>query len=182
MIRNVLALLQTLFDIMRLRKGPDAIPHSQVILVVVVAMWVAADLVSVVASPQIAMDRRVVGWLVALVALVIYVLIVSFYRRGERLLQMLSSIIGCSAIYTLILTVVIATSAQLPDQSPLQFGFVMAVFAVMLWSVVVEGHILSTTIGQPRIVGVMIALSVFLLQIYLLEIAFPPPDIPANTG
>ena len=94
MIRSVLALIQTLLDIMRLRKGPDAIPHSQVVLLVVVAMWIGADLISVLASPRINMDRRVVGWFVALVALAIFALIVSFYGRRERLLQMITSIIG----------------------------------------------------------------------------------------
>ena len=182
MIRNVLALIQTLIDIMRLRKGPEAIPHSQVVLVVVVMLWVVADLISVAASPNVAMDRRIVGWLVTLVALVIYGLIVLFYRRSERLLQMMSAIIGCGAIFTFMLTIILGTSGQLPDESALQIGFIMAVFFVMLWSVVVEGHILASTIEQPRIVGLMIALAVFLLQIYLLEMAFPAPEVPANSG
>lgn len=173
MIRRVLALIQTLLDIMRLRKGPDSIPHSQVVLLIVIAMWVGADLISVVASPQVNMDRRVVGWLVSFVALAIFALVVSFYGRRERLLQMISAIVGCAALFTVVLTIIVGMSGQATDDSPVQLGIVMSVFAVMLWSVIVEGHILARTIEQPRIVGVMISLSVFLLQLYLLEITFP---------
>lgn len=182
MIRSVLALIQTLFDIMRLQKGPDAIPRSQVVLIVVVAMWVAADIVSVAASSQVAMDRRVVGWFVSLIALAIFSLIVGFYGRRERLLQMITAIIGCAAMFTVVLTIIIGVSNQLTDESPMQLGFYMSVFAVMLWSVIVEGHILARTIEQPRIVGVMISLSVFLMQLYLLEIAFPASTAPETSG
>lgn len=182
MIRNVLALIQTLFAIMRLRKGPDAIPHSQVLLLIVIAMWVATDIVSVAASSEVAMDRRVVGWFVSLIALAVFSLIVGFYGRRERLLQMITAIIGCAAIFTVVLTVIIGVSSNLTGDSPMQLGFYMSVFAVMLWSVIVEGHILARTIEQPRIVGVMISLSVFLMQLYLLEIAFPAPNGPASSG
>lgn len=167
---------------MRLRKGPDAIPHSQVVLLIVVVMWVVADIVSVIVSEQVAMNRRAVGWLVSIFALLVFAVIAGFYGRRERLLQMISSIIGCAAVFTVILTIILAIGGQLPDRSPLQTGVLMMIFVVMLWSVVVEGHILATTIEQPRIVGVMISLSVFLLQIYLLEIAFPSPDTSAVSG
>lgn len=182
MIRNVLALIQTLLDIMRLRKGPDAIPRSRVVLLVVVGLWVVADILSVMASPKVAMDRRVVGWAITLVALVLFAVIVQFYRRSERILQMMTALIGCTAVFTFVLTIVVGVSGLMSTESPMQLGFVAAIFGVMLWSVLVDGHILSRTIDQPRIVGVMIALSIFLLQLYLLELAFPTPEVAANTG
>ncbi|MEL7186248.1 MAG: hypothetical protein AAFN50_07415 [Pseudomonadota bacterium] len=182
MIRNVLALIQTLLDIMRLQKGPDAIPRSQVVLLVVVGLWITADILSVMASPQVAMDRRMVGWAITLVALIIFALIVAFYRRQARLVQMMTALIGCTAIFTFMLTIVVGISGLLSAESPVQLGFIAAIFGVMLWSVIVDGHILARTIDQPRIVGVMISLSIFLLQLYLLEIAFPAPEVPANTG
>ena len=126
------------------------------------------------------MERRTIGLLVNVAALVVYALIVQFYGCRERLLQLLSALIGCSALLSVILTGMLAVSDLFGSENPLNFAFVVAALAVLPWSVLIDGHILSRTIEQPRFVGVMIAMSVFLLQLYLLEIAFAAPDVPAG--
>ena len=41
---NVLPLIRTLFDIVLLRKGPDAIPRSGLLLVMAVGLWLFSSL------------------------------------------------------------------------------------------------------------------------------------------
>ena len=49
----MLALFETLFDIIRLRKGPDAIPHSTVLLAIVIGLWLFAGLVVTITTPEL---------------------------------------------------------------------------------------------------------------------------------
>ena len=49
----MLALLETLFDILRLRKGPDAIPDSTMLLLIIIAFWFGANMVATLLVPQL---------------------------------------------------------------------------------------------------------------------------------
>ena len=49
----MLALFETLFDIIRLRKGPDAIPHSSVLLSIIIGLWIFAGLVMTLMTPEL---------------------------------------------------------------------------------------------------------------------------------
>ncbi|MCP5092556.1 MAG: hypothetical protein GY949_16710, partial [Gammaproteobacteria bacterium] len=52
----MLALFETLFDIIRLRKGPDALPHSVILLLIVTALWIFAGLTMTMLTPEL--DER----------------------------------------------------------------------------------------------------------------------------
>lgn len=185
MIRSVLALIQTLFDIMRLRKGPDAIPHSQLLLVIVLVVWLVVGALATASVGEIPIDRLFLGWFVSFLGLAVYGSIVSLYGRKERLLQMLTAILGCGFLFTIIIWVLEIIGFELlgaESGSALLSSVVLFIWFVYAWSIVVEGFILSVTIGQPRFVGTMVALAVFILQLYLLVVVFAAPDAAATSG
>lgn len=185
MIRSVSALIQTLFDIMRLRKGPDAIPRSQVLFVVVLVAWLIAGSLAAAIIGGIPLNRLFLGWFTSFIGLGVYASIVSLYGKSARMLQMLTAVLGCGFLFTIIVSVLEMIGFNLLDAesgSSLLQTVVLIIWFVYAWSIVVEGFILSVTIEQPRFVGTMIALAVFILQLYLLWVVFPSPDVAAATG
>ena len=61
MIVHVLALLKTWFDIIRLRKGPDAVPRSPVVFALAVALWLASGIAFVLMIEGFDMKCFIVG-------------------------------------------------------------------------------------------------------------------------
>lgn len=162
----MLTLLQTIFDIIRFRKGPDAIPHSMALFVIVVALWVFVDLLGELIIPDLG-TTSISGLVVPLVGLTLFTVIVSLERRNERLLQTMTALIGCGAVLGMVLTVVIAVTLRFQEISVVALLGMMIVWAITLLSIVVDGHILSRTLERPRLYGVIIAFLIFAVQQYL---------------
>lgn len=160
------ALIRTLFDIVLIRKGPDAVPHSWLLLYAAVGLWffpllVAAILVPNFRGPVIAVS--VFSWLISLAS---YTMVVVLAGYRSRLLQSLTAIIGCGAL------VFLAQVACLIFLTPFLGAALVqiVVYLLLFWSVHVKGHVISRTINRAWYVGLMIAIGVFLLQ-YAFSIA-----------
>jgi len=156
----VQAFLRTLFEIVAIRKGPDAIPHSWLLLNTATAMWFMPLFIAAVLVPGFggaAVAVSVAGWALSLVC---YAAVIVLAGYGSRLLQSLTAIIGCGAIiFVAQVTGLIVASLLL--------GAVAAEIVVNLllfWSVYVKGHIVARTIDREWYVGLVIAIAVFLLQ------------------
>ncbi len=159
----MLALIQTLFDIIRLRKGPDAIPHSTVLLAIVIGLWLFSGVVVTLTSPDLDQASFLFGTLGALAGLGCYAAVVLLFRRGARLLQALVAILGCGALLSLM-----SAAADVFLKPLLSANLSNTVVAlILLWSVPVEGHIISRTIERHWYLGVVIAMAVFVLQLVL---------------
>ncbi len=159
----MLALFETLFDIIRLRKGPDAIPHSTVLLAIVVGLWLFAGLVVTITTPELDQAGFVFGTLAGVGGLACYAAIIVSFRRGARLLQAVIAILGCGALLSLVS--VAADVFLKPFLSGNLTDIVVAL--IILWSVPVEGHIISRTIDRHWYLGVAFAMAVFVLQLVL---------------
>ena len=154
------ALISTLFDILTLRKGPDAIPHSLLLLVIAVVMWFLPLLSGTQLLPALdaqAVSSVTVSWLVSLAC---YVLVILVAGRSARLIQAMTAIIGCGALISFgqISSVVFLT--------PFLSDNIVAIVVELLlfWSVYVKGHIVARTLAREWYVGLIIAIGVFLLQ------------------
>ena len=169
MITYVLALLRTWFDIIRLRKGPDAVPRSPVVFALAVALWLASGITLVLMFERFDMKDFIVGVLTSVIGLVCYAAILNFFARAERLLQTLSAIIGCGALLT------IAFAAGSMILTPLIGAGLTGniVFLILLWSVPVEGHIISRAIDRHFLLGLVFALAVLFLQLYVDQVVNP---------
>ena len=169
MITYVLALLKTWFDIIRLRKGPDAVPRSPVVFAMAVALWLASGITLVLMFERFDMKDFNVGVLTSVMALVCYAAILNIFARTERLLQTLTAIIGCGALLT------IAFAAGSVILTPLIGAGLTGniVFLILLWSVPVEGHIISRAIDRHFLFGLVFALAVLFLQLYVDQVVNP---------
>ena len=174
----MLALLQTLFDIIRLRKGPDAIPHSGLLLIIVVAVWLGVDILGGLIVPRFG-GLSASGIAITLLGLVVFAMMATLDGKNARMVQMLTAMIGCGALFGLTLTLVLAVALRLGQYPPVPLLALLSVWSVTLFSVIVDGHIVSRTLERPRLHGIIAAFMVFVLQYYLSATFNPAPPAAA---
>jgi hypothetical protein len=165
----MLALLRTLFDIVRLRKGPDAIPYSWLVCFIVLLLWLSAGLLTTIATPRLDDRDFLYGTFTGVAGLAVYAAIVVTSGHTPRLLQTVTAILGSGALISFMF---LAASVLLPPLfTPVPFlgeGAVnVVVTLVLLWSIPVEGHIIARSIDRHWYLGIAVAMAVFVLQLYL---------------
>jgi hypothetical protein len=156
----VQALIKTLFDIITIRKGPDSIPHSWLLLYASAVLWFFPLLVASILVPNF--NGAVVTVVVAswIMAVVCYALVVVLAGFRSRLVQALTAIIGCGGL------IFLTQVAGLVFLTPF-LGVALAqmfIYLLLFWSVYVKGHIIARTIDGEWYIGFLIAIGVFVLQ------------------
>ncbi len=156
----MLPLIRTYFDIVLLRKGPEDIPRSWLLLYISVVLWLFAILTAAVLIENF--DVRDV-W-IAIVSLLIgvscYMAVLLIAGHSSRSLQTASAIVGCGALisFAQVADLVLFTpflGAALTD---------LVAWLLLFWSVPVKGHIIARALGSHWYAGIVIAMAVFLLQ------------------
>ena len=165
----MLALFETLFDIIRLRKGPDAIPYSPVVFAMLLALWLVAGLVMTTMTPELGKHDFLIGTFTGLSGLCCYAGIVVLTGHQPRLLQTVTAILGCGAMLSLLF--VAANVFLSPFLSKNISGLVATL--ILLWSIPVEGHIIARTINRHWYVGIVAAMAVFFVQLFLYGLVDP---------
>lgn len=171
----MLAFFETLFDIIRLRKGPDAIPYSWIFCLIALTLWLLSGFVFMVMTEG--MDDRdyLVGTFTGVVGLAAYAAIVVLTGRAVRLLQTLTAVLGCAAMLRF---VYVAGDVFLTPFIGAKFAG-LAVTLILLWSIPVQGHIIARAIDRHWYVGILFAMAVFVSQIYLYWLLNPPAEAAA---
>jgi len=165
----VQAFIKTLFGIITIRKGPDAIPYSWLLLNVATAMWFLPLLALVAVVQDFGRSSVVVlvaSWALSLAC---YAAVIMLAGYRHRLLQSLTAIIGCGAIIFLAQVTSLVLLSLLLGAVFAQ----LAVYLLLFWSIYVKGHIISRAINRDWYVGLVIAIAVFLLQ-YAFSTAVSP--------
>ena len=163
------ALIRTLFDILTIRKGPDSIPYSWLLLYAAVLLWFVPLLTASALVPNFrgaVVAVAVASWIVSLVC---YALVIVLAGFKNRLLQALTAVIGCGAL------IFLGQVAGLIFLTPF-LGAVLAqlfIYALLAWSVRVKGHIIARTIDCEWYLGILIAISVFVLQYAFSKVVTP---------
>ena len=156
----MLPLIQTLFDIALLRKGPEHIPRSKILLALATTLWLFAVLCQVVLIPNIDETDFFYEIFSALVGITCYSAVVIGFGLAPRLTQTITALLGCGALVSVVFTtlyvVLLATGSNLM--------MVFMVWSVVLWSISVKGHIIASAINRHWYFGLAIAVSVFILQ------------------
>lgn len=170
----MLALLETLFDIIRLRKGPDAIPHSTVLFVAIVALWLFAGLIMTLLTAELDERDFVLGTITGIAGLLCYTAIVVLSGKRARLMQTVMALLGCGALLSLMF---VAGNAFLtPFLSENISNLIVTL--ILLWTVPVEGHIISRAVDRHWYIGVVVAMAVFVFQLILYSAMDPATVTP----
>lgn len=171
----MLTLLKTLFDIIRLRRGPDAIPPSTILLVVIVALWLFAGLLMTFTTDGLGANDFVIGTVTSVAGLLCYSAIIAVSGKGARLMQAIMAILGCGSLLSLMFVAGNVLLTSLLGENVVS----VIVTLILLWTVPVEGHIISRTIDRHWYVGVIVAMAVFVFQLILYSVMDPATTTPA---
>jgi len=168
---NVLPLIKTLFDIVLLRKGPEAIPRSGILLVLIIGLWLFSSLVALVLISQFDESEFFLGLFSAMVGVLCYAALVVISGHASRLLQTISAILGCGALISL--AFVAEYVLFLPFLGEQSTGLIANL--ILLWSVPVEGHIIARAIERHWYIGILVAIAVFVLQLVVYSVLSSTP-------
>ena len=165
----MLALFETLFAIIRLKKGPDAIPYSWLLCMITMTMWLFAGLAMTAMTEELGEADFLVGTFTGVVGLACYASLIVLSGHTPRLLQTVTAVLGCGAMLSLIF---IAGNVLL---TPILGASVtnLVVTLVLLWSIPVEGHIIARAIDRHWYVGIVAAMAVFVFQLFLYSLVNP---------
>ena len=159
--RTLLLLLKTFLDIIALRKGPEHVPASWLLLAVSIGLLAGASFCGTMLIERLGEQDLRLSALTHMLGLAFYgaVLFISGYAR--RMLQALTCVIGCGAVLVFLFV------AEYVLFSPFLGADLAGMIAalIILWSVPVEGHIISRSIQQHWFVGIAIAVASFVLQL-----------------
>lgn len=158
---GVWVLLRTYLEIIALRKGPDAIPSSWLVLLVSLAMLGGFWVLQVNAVDGLSSSQIVAALVGYALALAFYGTVVFLSGFGRRVLPAISTIIAVGSILS---ALALLESVLL---GPLLGREVATDVATLIWfwSVPVKGHVMARTIQQHWFVGITIAMSAFILRI-----------------
>lgn len=172
MIGDVLSLILTIFDIILLRKGPDALPRAPVMLFIAIALWMLSSIGAWITLDSYTGNTFLLGLLVGIIGLIIYALLINATGKAGRIRQSITAIIACGAVISF--SVLFAEAALPLFLSKEQASAVVTV--MWLWSVPVEGHIIARAIERPWYVGLTAATTVLFVQLFLLSSLGPVID------
>ena len=123
-------------------------------------LWIFAVLCQVALIPQIDESDLVLEVFSAFIGVTCYSAVVIGFGQRARLTQTLTAVLGCGALLAIIFTAAFILLQAIG--SPMLMALV--VWAIVLWSVSVKGHIIASAINQHWYAGLAIAVSVFILQ------------------
>ena len=143
-----------------LRKGPEQVPDSWLVLIISLALMQSASFAAVSLSNLGEDYNHLLTFITHLLGLAIYAAILQATGFIRRLVPVLSAIIACGAILMLLF---IATYVVLNQFLGSDMAMVTATL-IIIWSVPVEGHIIARGIEQHWYIGIVIAMIVFTAQ------------------
>jgi hypothetical protein len=147
-------------DICQLRRGPEEIPYSWRLLVVLIGASVALDVLSErVLGGHDALARSLVS-----TTLVLALCWIALAARGlvNRYVQTASALVACGIVFSLLVLPLAMLAGPMPSDAsltPLQTLLVWATFAIFVWSVLVDAHIIRRALDAPFGLGVALALA-----------------------
>ena len=159
----MLELSRVLLQIMLLRRGPEHLPRSWLLLYVAFGVWMLPPLIEVMAMANRSASglvRDVSAW--ALTTLMFAGLLVAVGRR-ERVVQTITAMIGIGAVINV--SALLVQGLLGPILGLNVVGTILQL--LILWAVVVKGHILARALEQPLIVGILVSVVIFVIRIYL---------------
>ena len=143
-----------------LRKGPEQVPDSWLVFLFALILMQFASFVLSTLSNLGDDYSHLLTFITQLLGMGIYAAI--FFATGfmRRIVPVLSAIIACGAILTLLF---VAAYVMLNPFLGNDIAVVIATL-IIIWSVPVEGHIIARGIEQHWYIGIVIAMIVFTAQ------------------
>ena len=174
------ALIRLFIDIALHRKGPQDVPTADAVLAITLAAYLAVGAAALL--PSVAGPGQLMAQLAADLALAIVVFsgLLVATGRAVRIRQTLAALFGTGALLSAAALPFIWISAGTFDETGPTAGAelpallsTMALFALLLASLMVTGHILRHSLDWSYAAGVLVAVLYFAASVALFRWLFP---------
>lgn len=168
--------LSLFWQLCLLRTGPEQVPYSPALALLVLAGWIGVTLP--LAFAQLPADgTRIFTFLVvnAVLAVVALALLLAVRGFGARLQQTVTAFFGTDLIFNVLSWPLVLPFAGVPlrDPAPAHVAALAAQLALLAWGLVVKGHILRSALEVPRLSGWLLAVAITLFTTALAGALFP---------
>jgi hypothetical protein len=163
-------LLTLLWDICRLRRGPQDLPYSSRLLLGVCAFHLGLQW-AISRVLDLEQDTLGAGALALAFNLGALYLLLTVRSQGARFVQTALALVSCAIIFS-VLSVPVSLMFGAPPQSqgevtPFHLLLATAALLILAWKLIVDGHILRHSLNVPFLSGVVIALLWFIAELAL---------------
>ena len=172
MLTALITLSKVFFDVCLLRKGPQDLPKSSVLLAFSFFLYLLIDVLLSVQSRPVA-DALMVSLLDAFFLAGIVFLILRQHQHLDRLLQTMTTLFGTGVMLGIFILPLVYGTVQNQYGELLQQIIISLLLLMVIWNVAILAHIIrhaiSTTIG----ISIMIAILYCLMNSLLFTMIFP---------
>ena len=143
-----------------LRKGPEDVPGSMLVLYYAFGLLVLATFISGALAGSSDDESTLLSFMGSLLGYVLYGIVL--YSTGflRRFVPTVACIMACGSILTILM---VAAFVLLNPFLGAPLASVL-VWLILIWSVPVKGHIIARAIGRHWYVGIAISVTIFILQ------------------
>ncbi len=154
-------ILRALIDVFLLRRGPEEIPKSALLLAMAVGASIVVHFLFYALVEREYGTDLLLEFATELVKIAAYAIVLLLFGLISRIMQTMTAIITCNAIVGLLLTAILMLSRPFTNY---ELDAALA-WLVTFWLILVEGHIISRAIQLHRVTGIAIAVVIFILQL-----------------
>ena len=143
-----------------LRKGPEHVPDSMLVLGFAFGLLILATLVSGALFQAPDTDTILLSFVSSLFGYALYWIVLSSTGFTRRFVPTVASIMACGSILTFVrifAAIMLTPLLGAPIAS-------LVVGLILFWSVPVKGHIIARAIERHWYIGISIALAIFIMQ------------------
>lgn len=154
------ALLGTFVNITLLRSGPEAIPPSWLLFVAAVMLRSLALALGVALVPDFSAASVKADLVLWSIGLICFGALVIATGKSARLAQTLTALVGIGAVVTFVMLFALVIGSPFFDRD----SVTTVAQLLLLWSVVVKGHIMARALDWHWYGGLLVSVGVLLFQ------------------
>lgn len=168
--QGVKPLLRLFFDICLLKAKPQDVPVSSALLLLALLLGVVSEVPGIAGSVGGLLPAIIISLLDAVLISVLLYIFLSLMNLSSRFVQTATAMFGIGVIINLLMLPVIRVLDVSPKDSNVMHLGSMLYIALLIWSMVIMGHILRHSFNLRLSSGVLIAVGYFLLINTLVQV------------
>ncbi|RLU03905.1 MAG: hypothetical protein D9N11_01680 [Ketobacter sp.] len=173
-------LLALFWQMCLFRRGPQDVPYSPVLLIVLVLVELALGAGIIMTVEPLYMEQQLLGVTVALGAWLVMVWgILRFKGLDSRYVQAMTACLGTDLLLSLIilpLQLYIVTGA---GEGLLSTASRLALLVVLIWDILVKGWIYAGSMQLGRLQGNLLSITIWVVVLLLSDVFLPPEALEA---
>jgi hypothetical protein len=172
----MLELIKAFVAIALRRKGPEDLPASRFLLGVTLASYLLVQIpVALIVFGATGTALRTVFADIALLAVCLWMLLY-LTSKATRYVQTLSALLGTSALLSALAIPFNLWRGAVDDPAAAPGLPTAVILMLLIWSLVIDGHIVGRALSRPFMLGLGIAIGYFFLHTTLLFEFLPAPE------